>query len=85
MKKTVGMARMVTDSGYIAIIVDVIVLPEFQGKGIGKMMMNMVMKCIKNNLAEGEGIFVNLIIHDIISLSMHLVFECGIVFACPIL
>lgn len=37
--KTVGMARVVSDGGYVAIIVDVIVLPEFQGKGIGKTMM----------------------------------------------
>lgn len=58
--KTVGMARVVGDCGYIAVIVDVIVLPEFQGKGIGKTMMNMVMEHIKSNITEGEGVFVNL-------------------------
>ena len=58
--KTVGMARVVSDGGYIALIVDVIVLPEYQGKGIGKTMMNMVMQYINNSIISGEGIFVNL-------------------------
>lgn len=57
---TIGMARVVSDGGYIAIIVDVIVLPEFQGKGIGKAMMNMVMEFIKNSIVEGEAVYVNL-------------------------
>lgn len=29
--KTVGMARLVTDFGYIALVADVIVKPEYQG------------------------------------------------------
>ncbi|NJD01997.1 MAG: GNAT family N-acetyltransferase [Ruminiclostridium sp.] len=56
--KTVGMARVVSDGGYVAIIVDVVVLPEFQGKGIGKTMMNMVMEHISSSIAEGEGVSV---------------------------
>lgn len=58
--KTVGMARVVSDGGYVVILVDVIVLPEFQGKGIGKTMLNRVMEYIRSSLAEGEGVFVNL-------------------------
>lgn len=58
--KTVGIARVVSDGGYIAIIVDVIVLPEYQGKGIGKTMMQKVMKFIKSNLEKGQFVFVNL-------------------------
>lgn len=58
--KTVGMARVVSDGGYVVLLVDVIVLPEFQGKGIGKTMLNKVMEYIKSSLAEGEGVFVNL-------------------------
>ncbi len=58
--KTAGMARVVSDGGYVAIIVDVVVLPEFHGMGIGKTMMDMVMGHIKDNLAEGQGVFVNL-------------------------
>lgn len=31
----VGMARLVTDYGYIALVADVIVKPEYQRKGMG--------------------------------------------------
>ena len=56
----VGVSRVVSDGGYIAIIVDVIVLPEYQGNGIGKRMMQMVMEFITSNLEEGQFVFVNL-------------------------
>ena len=59
-EKTVGMARLITDGGYIAIIVDVIVLPEFQRKGIGKTMMTMLMEYIQDSITKGEGVFINL-------------------------
>ena len=36
---TIGMARIVSDGGYVVFIVDVLVLPEYQRKGIGKTMM----------------------------------------------
>ena len=58
--KTVGVTRVVSDGGYIAIIVDVIVLPEYQGNRIGKTMMQKVMEFIKNNIREGQFVFVNL-------------------------
>ena len=58
--KTVGMARVIGDGGYIVVIVDVIVLPEYQGKGIGKSMMQKVMDYIKSSLHEGQWVFVNL-------------------------
>ena len=34
--KTVGCARIFWDKGYIAYLADVIVMPEYQGKGIGR-------------------------------------------------
>ena len=58
--KTVGMARVVSDGGYVVIIVDVIVLPDYQGQGIGKSMMQKVMEYISNSLQEGQSVFVNL-------------------------
>ena len=42
--KTIGMARVVGDGGYYMTVVDVIVLPEYQGKGIGKTMMQKVIE-----------------------------------------
>ena len=58
--KTVGLARVVSDGGYVVVIVDVIVLPEYQGKGIGKTMMEKVMEYINNSLQEGQRVMVNL-------------------------
>lgn len=59
-EETVGMARLISDGGYVAFIADVIVLPEFQRRGIGKTMMNMITDYIKSGLKEGERVFVNL-------------------------
>jgi len=58
--KTVGMARWITDGGYIAFIADVIVLPEYQSHGIGKLMMTMIMDNIKNSLREGQSVYIGL-------------------------
>ena len=59
--KTVGLTRVVGDSGYIAVIVDVMVLPDFQGNGIGKTMMQKAMEYIKSNIGEGQCVFTKLI------------------------
>ena len=37
--KSVGVARVISDRGYIYLIVDVIVTPEYQGQGIGRHMV----------------------------------------------
>ncbi len=58
--KTVGVTRIVSDGGYIVIIVDVIVLPEYQGNGIGKTMMRKAMDYIRSTLSVGQCVFVNL-------------------------
>ena len=42
-KKLVGMGRIIGDEGYAFYIQDVIVLPDYQGKGIGKEMMDRIM------------------------------------------
>ena len=49
-ENTVGMARLVSDGGYVVFIVDVLVLPEYQRKGIGKTMMKKIMEYIRGNL-----------------------------------
>jgi ribosomal protein S18 acetylase RimI-like enzyme len=58
---TLGMARVVSDGGYVYFIVDVIVLPGCQRRGIGKAMMEMVMEYIRNNLRDGYCIQVDLL------------------------
>ena len=49
---TVGMARIISDGGYVAFIVDVLVLPEYQRKGIGKTMMGRIMEYTQNMLKD---------------------------------
>ena len=52
--KTVGMARIISDGGYIAFIADVIVLPEYQGNGIGKTMMTFIMNYLRESINNGS-------------------------------
>jgi predicted N-acetyltransferase YhbS len=59
--KTIGLTRVSGDGGYTVLIADVIVLPEYQGKGIGKTLMTEAMKYIKEHFLEkGQEVFVNL-------------------------
>ncbi|MFT3952208.1 MAG: GNAT family N-acetyltransferase [Oscillospiraceae bacterium] len=51
--KTVGMARLVTDGGYIAYIADVLVLPEYQRRYIGTELMNRVMANVRERRKDG--------------------------------
>ena len=54
------MARVITDYGYVAYIADVIVLPEYQGKGIGGEIMRRVMAYIKDRTAPGQCMYIAL-------------------------
>lgn len=58
---TVGMARAVTDYGYMSLIADVIVMPEYQGQGIGKLMVTNLLNRIKDSLEPGEESLVELL------------------------
>lgn len=53
-EKAIGMARVITDYGYIVFVADVVVLPEYQGRGIGGEIMRRVMAYIKENIAPGQ-------------------------------
>lgn len=53
----VGMARLVTDNGYMALVSDVIVKPEYQGKHIGKKMINSLL----NEVKDGEEMMIQLL------------------------
>jgi GNAT superfamily N-acetyltransferase len=58
--RTVGTARLIWDGGYAALIKDVLVLPEYQGRGIGSEMMNRIMSFLKSKLKPGFGIQIDL-------------------------
>ena len=60
-KKPIGMARIVGDGGYFALIVDVVVLPQWQNNGIGKNLMKRIMAYINQDIFERERVFVSLI------------------------
>lgn len=58
--KIVAMSRMIGDMGLNYYIKDVVVRPEYQHKGIGKMMINELLKFINDNGVSGTEIFVEL-------------------------
>lgn len=58
--KAVAMARMIGDMGLCYYIKDVVVRPEYQGRGIGRMLMHALMQFIGENGVGGTEIFVEL-------------------------
>jgi GNAT superfamily N-acetyltransferase len=59
--KIIGLTRVSGDGGYTVLIQDVIVLPDYQNRGIGKELMTKAMEFIKETFIEkGQYIFVNL-------------------------
>ena len=58
--KTVALARILWDYGYIIYIADVIVRPEYQRQGLGHALMAAVMEYIKSMLKPGYKVKVNL-------------------------
>jgi len=57
---TVGTARLVWDGGYAAFIKDVLVLPEYQGQGIGTAMVTKILDYLKSSLKPGYSVQVDL-------------------------
>ena len=58
--KAVGMARAIGDGLYY-LIVDVVVNKEYQGKGIGKILIEEIIKEVYNKTKEGQKASINLI------------------------
>ncbi|MEM8532631.1 MAG: GNAT family N-acetyltransferase [Chloroflexota bacterium] len=52
--KTVGMGRVVGDGGCNFEIVDIAVVPDYQGKGLGYLIMQEVMNYIDSHAPEGS-------------------------------
>lgn len=56
----VAMARMIGDMGLCYYIKDVVVRPEYQQKGIGRLMINELLNFVKQNGISGTEVFVEL-------------------------
>lgn len=59
--KVIGLARIVGDSSTHGLLCDVVVLPEYQGKGIGKRILNNLILEVKNNLNKDEEFLIELL------------------------
>jgi len=49
----IGIARLLGDKAIFWLIIDVWVLPEYQGKGIGRKLMEILIQYIKENAPKG--------------------------------
>lgn len=59
-EKIVAMARMLGDMGLDYYIKDVIVRPEYQGQGIGRLLIEELLSFVDTHGVPGTGIFVEL-------------------------
>ena len=59
-ERIVAMARAIGDKGLCYYIKDVVVLPEYQGKGIGRMLIKELLSFIEENGVPETNIFVEL-------------------------
>jgi len=58
--KTIGTARLLWDRGNSALIKDMLVLPEYQGMGIGTEMMKRILSYLDENMKPGWGVSIDL-------------------------
>ena len=57
---TVGAGRLIWDGGCAALVKDLLVHPEYQGKGIGTVMMEQILSFLNENMKLGWGVSVDL-------------------------
>lgn len=57
--QVVGMARLLWDGGMVALITDVIVSPEYQGKNLERELVTKLLDFLRNQLRPGFGIQVD--------------------------
>ena len=58
--EAIGVVRLLWDGGYVAFLSDVIVDPRFQGQGIGRTLVESVIKRIKDDMKPGYKVKLNL-------------------------
>lgn len=58
--KLIAMARLIGDKGLSYYIKDVVVMPEYQGKKIGRLLIDELLKYINNNGIKNTDIYVEL-------------------------
>ena len=58
--RPIGLGRVIWDRGYVIYIADVIVIPEYQGQGLGRVIMEQIMGFINDNLKPGYMFMVSL-------------------------
>lgn len=51
--KAIGVVRLLWDGGYIAFLSDVIVIPEYQGQGIGRALVEACIRKLKDDMPPG--------------------------------
>lgn len=58
--RPIGIGRVIWDHGYVMYIADIIVIPEYQGKGLGRVIMEQVINFIHEKLKPGYKFMVSL-------------------------
>ena len=56
----IGIGRVIWDHGYVMYIADIIVIPEYQGNGLGRVIMEHMMDFIHEQLKPGYKFMVSL-------------------------
>lgn len=59
--ETIGMASFVTNGGYAGLIMDVVVLKEYRGKGYGTILIESILNYIKSDLEDNEEMMIQLL------------------------
>ena len=58
--KLIAMARLIGDKGLEYYIKDVVVIPEYQDRGIGRLLVNELLKFVNENGIKGTDVYVEL-------------------------
>ena len=74
-EKSIGMASLIWDGGFVALIKDVIVIPEYQKRGIEKELVNKIINFLQNKLKPGYSIQIDVKTFDDIEIFEEIGFQ----------